>query len=368
MLHGISLACMPNATRTTRTYNSRKSNGCYHRQYWPWCKNRQDDTKCWCCGIVPRLFSIVTSVYDILPTLSDNINSAIVHEVDTQKLSCLPLYISQRLQNVSVDNERQCLLDHPASDYIKTLELALVGTPIGGSYHMDLTHTLPYEEGKRALGLDFPPAGYTMIGKARMANFRCAIAEVNRLQIKGAIVELGVWRGGAMIFAAAVLKESSIIRDLYLMDAFGAIGEYGSTRLMDYLAVPLENVQEHFRTFDLLDPHVHFEKGLFKDVLPAWKNLQNMQIAVLRIDGNFYDSYQDAMYYLYEMVPVGGFVIFDDILSHPNVRRCWEDFKREQGLSEELNSIDVHSAWFRKERVVKVEWKYFRPPQDSNKN
>ena len=44
-------------------------------------------------------------------------------------------------------------------------------------------------------------------------------------------------------------------------------------------------------------------------------------IAVLRIDGNFYDSYQDAMYYLYEYVPVGGFVIFDDYFTHPPVQR-----------------------------------------------
>lgn len=38
---------------------------------------------------------------------------------------------------------------------------------------------------------------------------------------------------------------------------------------------------------------------------------------MLRIDGNFYDSYQDALYYLYPLVPVGGWVIFDDISALP---------------------------------------------------
>ena len=33
-------------------------------------------------------------------------------------------------------------------------------------------------------------------------------------------------------------------------------------------------------------------------------------IAVLRVDGNFYDSYQDAMYYMYDFVSIGGIIIF----------------------------------------------------------
>lgn len=44
-------------------------------------------------------------------------------------------------------------------------------------------------------------------------------------------------------------------------------------------------------------------------------------IAVLRVDGNFYDSYQDAMYYMYDVVRIGGIMIFDDVMSHPPVNR-----------------------------------------------
>ena len=88
---------------------------------------------------------------------------------------------------------------------------------------------------------------------------------------------------------------------------------------------------------------------------------------MLRVDGNFYDSYQDAMYYMYESVPLGGIIIFDDVLSHRNVMRFWKHFKQEQGLVEKLVRIDGHSAWFRKKQEVVLDWKYYRAPQDVNK-
>lgn len=72
------------------------------------------------------------------------------------------------------------------------------------------------------------------------------------------------------------------------------------------------------------------------------------------------------MFYLYEFVPVGGIIIFDDVMSHASVARFWNEFKEEQGLSEDLIRIDRHSAWFRKEIAVKIKWTYFRAPQDSN--
>ena len=81
--------------------------------------------------------------------------------------------------------------------------------------------------------------------------------------------------------------------------------------------------------------------GLFQKTVPLIESdpLLN-KIAVFRIDGNFYDSYADALYYGYEKVPVGGIVIFDDVFSHAAVMRAWVDFKGDQGLPETLNRID----------------------------
>jgi len=260
---------------------------------------------------------------------------------------------------------RQCLLDEEKSVYIKLLMTILVGLPNAGSFRGGRDMKIrPYNAELRRFGNDWPPSGFTMTGTVRLDNFRAAVLEAVRNEIPGAIVELGVWRGGSMILADAVLKEVNESRELYLFDAYETIKGYGSGAT--FLEVSEELVRSHFDQLDLGGPHVHFVKGLFMDTVPAWKE-KNIQIAVLRVDGNFYDSYQDAMYYFYEKVPIGGVVIFDDVMSHPAVARFWEDFKAEQGLSEELVRIDNHSAWFRKTKAVVIDWSKFHAPQDVNK-
>jgi Macrocin-O-methyltransferase (TylF) len=72
------------------------------------------------------------------------------------------------------------------------------------------------------------------------------------------------------------------------------------------------------------------------------------------------------MYWLYEKVPIGGIVIFDDIFSHPAVMEFGNDFKAEKQLPENLVRSDMHSSCFRKEREVVINWN-FRKPRDANK-
>jgi len=201
-----------------------------------------------------------------------------------------------------------------------------------------------------------------MIGLTRLANFRAAVSEVVAKNVDGAIVEMGVWRGGAMLYAAAVLRDMGVQRPLHLFDAFHTMPGYGGAS--SFLSVRDTDVRSSFVDFNLQGPYVHYHVGLFKDTVKKWGT---EPIAVLRIDGNFYDSYQDALYYMYDKVPIGGIVIFDDVYTHPAVMRCWKDFKREQKLPETLNRIDEDSSWFRKEHAIKIDWSLFHPAQDANK-
>jgi hypothetical protein len=324
------------------------------------------------------LVQTMTAWHSILPGFVQHQQLQPLLRVADQEKTCLPLVrpsLSSTdpslLVAVSLSNTKQCLIDEGASPYIDILSKLLVGVPLGGS-GSDIQNLQKYDEEARSLGDDHPAFSYTMVGKLRLHNLRCAINEVNRNNIQGSIVELGVWRGGVMMLASAMGKESGIPRDIYLLDAFDAIGAYTSggkyrnQALVNYLTTSVDEVQKSFEYFDLGGPHVHYEKGLFKDTLPLWKD-RSVPIAILRVDGNFYDSYQDAMYYLYEKVPVGGIVIFDDVYSSSDVKRFWRDFKKEQGLPEDLTRIDKCSAWFRKESAVKLNWDYFREPQDVNK-
>lgn len=283
---------------------------------------------------------------------------------------CLDLQVDNSMNNRSVplSSERdKCLVyQPPPSDFVKTVMNFVVGAPNQGKCAGGpggCSHYSSYVEEERLYGNDWPPFGYTMIGKKRLEQFRASIHEVDRNQIKGAIIEMGVWRGGAMIMAAAVTKEARSDRDLFLYDAFESIPGYGYH--ISFLENSEEDVKGYFDLFSLLDKNVHFIKGLFKDTVPKWQ--KGTPIAVLRIDGNFYDSYSDALYSMYDDVAVGGIVIFDDVMSHPAVMKCWLDFKADQGLVEELNRIDFHSAWFRKKINVKIDTSKKHPPQDVNK-
>jgi hypothetical protein len=153
-------------------------------------------------------------------------------------------------------------------------------------------------------------------------------------------------------------------RQVFVFDAFESLPGYRSAS--SFLAVPEAAVRHNFeKFFGSVPSNVMFHKGLFKNTVPAFSK-SGLQIAVLRIDGNFYDSYQDALYYMYPLIPVGGIIIFDDIMSHPAVMKCWQDFKKEQNLKEDIKQIDDHSAWFEKEKNVSVDFRYFRAPQDAN--
>src|ERR1035438_9019172 len=74
------------------------------------------------------------------------------------------------------------------------------------------------------------------------------------------------------------------------------------------MAAGLDEVKGNFAACNLLDDNVKFLQGLVKDTL---NTSEISQLAVLRIDGDYYDSTMDALRALYHKVPPGGFVIID---------------------------------------------------------
>jgi hypothetical protein len=141
---------------------------------------------------------------------------------------CLPVGWPEAQRRVpAVSEEKACLLNTVPSPFVRVISAMVVGDPRGGRCgafnNCPWAEIKPYVAVHREYGNDWPPFGYTMVGKVRLNNFRAAIDEVNRNNIPGAIVEMGVWRGGAMIMAAAVTSEMQEPRSLFLYDAYGEI-------------------------------------------------------------------------------------------------------------------------------------------------
>ena len=212
---------------------------------------------------------------------------------------------------------------------------------------------MPFEPSLRENGADWPSICYSMIGLKRMDNLQGCIETVLRDGVPGDFIETGVWRGGACILMRAVLKVHNVDdRDVWLADSFRGLPppSLEIDRGYDlsghrYMAVGMEAVRDSFRRFDLLDEHVKFLQGWFKDTLPS---SPIKRLAVLRLDGDLYESTMDVLTSLYDRLSPGGFAIVDDYHTWPNCRRAVDEFRAQRGISDPIQEIDGSAVFWRR--------------------
>jgi O-methyltransferase len=216
-----------------------------------------------------------------------------------------------------------------------------------------------YDAARREGGLDWPAVAHTMVGVKRMDNLRDCILQVLADNIPGDIIETGVWRGGASIFAKGILKAfGDQSRRVWLADSFEGLPkpnphdypeDLGDIHhSYDYLRVGLDEVKQNFQKYDLLDERVCFVKGWFKDTLPT---LEIEAISVLRLDGDMYESTIIALNSLYHKVSIGGFLIVDDYCIQ-SCARAVSDFRSRHGIDEPIQEIDGSGVYWRKSRAL----------------
>jgi O-methyltransferase len=211
----------------------------------------------------------------------------------------------------------------------------------------------PFDISARESGIDWPMFGYSMVGHRRLENIELCLTSVVDGMIEGDFVECGVWRGGASIYAKAVLNTlRASDRSVWLADSFEGMpiqteNDKADGALADnsFLAVSLEQVQDNFRRFGLLDEQVKFVKGWFSDSLPA---SPIEKIAVLRLDGDYYSSTMDALDSLYDRVSSKGYIIIDDYWSFVTCRQAITDFCAKRGITPSIEKIDQHAVYWRK--------------------
>jgi O-methyltransferase len=104
-------------------------------------------------------------------------------------------------------------------------------------------------------------------------------------------------------------------------------------------------VRLNFARYGLLDDRVKFLVGWFKDTLP---NAPIEKLAVLRLDGDLYESTIESLDALYAKVSPGGYVIADDYGSIPACRKAVDDFRARHGVTAQINRIDWAGAYWQK--------------------
>jgi len=163
------------------------------------------------------------------------------------------------------------------------------------------------------------PTGETMIGMERLDNLQVCITDVVRNDIPGDLIETGVWRGGATIFMKAVLEAyNDSERRVWVADSFRGLpkpnpekypADEGDVFWQQSLAIPVEEVRRNFERYGLLDERVEFLVGFFSETMPK---APIERLAVLRLDGDMYESTIDVLEHLYPKLSVGGYCIVDD--------------------------------------------------------
>jgi O-methyltransferase len=208
----------------------------------------------------------------------------------------------------------------------------------------------------REHGRDWPPNAETMIGLRRLDSLQDCVADVIRRDVPGDLIECGAWRGGACIFMRAVLKAyEDTSRSVWVADSFEGIPKPDPSidpqdaRLWagGELAVSVEEAKQNFENYGLLDEQVRFLKGFFIDTLP---DAPIESLSVLRVDCDLYESVMQSLEYLYPKVSVGGYVIIDDYGALPPAKRAVEDYRKANGIPEEIVRIDWTGVYWIKER------------------
>ncbi len=221
---------------------------------------------------------------------------------------------------------------------------------------LDLVRVVEFDPERRFVGIDHPPDAETMIGMKRLDNLQHCVTDVLEQRVAGDLIETGVWRGGAVIFMRAILEAyGDRSRTVWAADSFAGLPKPDEERYpadrgdqhwaREQLAIPVETVKQNFARYGLLDDRVRFLVGWFSDTLP---DAPIERLAILRLDGDMYQSTIEALRPLYPKLSKGGYVIIDDY-ALPGCQAAVQDYRREHGITEEIIDIDGTGVYWQKQ-------------------
>lgn len=182
-------------------------------------------------------------------------------------------------------------------------------------------------------------------------------------EINGAIVECGVWRGGMIAAMSEIAGDS---KEYFLFDSFEGLPEAKTIDGTDASNWQKNKSGDHY--FDNCSADVkyaeqamrlsgtkkfHIVKGWFKDTLST-SGVE--KIAVLRLDGDWYDSTMECLVQFYPKVVNGGIIILDDYYFWEGCSRAVHDYLSGNGLTDRIHKTENGLAYIIKNEVIKRSW------------
>lgn len=199
---------------------------------------------------------------------------------------------------------------------------------------------------------------YTLTSKERIYSLISAVEYICNYNIPGAIVECGVWRGGsAMAAAGELLRIGEATRDIYLYDTFAgmsepslfdecadgeeAINRFKSTLLpdgsSDWCRASLEDVTQNMLATGYPIEKIHFIRGVVEKTIP--KTIPE-QIALLRLDTDWYESTLHELEFLFPRLQKHGILILDDYGHWKGARKAVDEYFSKNKVAHFLSRVD----------------------------
>jgi len=182
---------------------------------------------------------------------------------------------------------------------------------------------------------------------------------------KGAFVETGVWKGGCAGILSYMSKKYNYQNQLWFFDSFEGLPEPtiedgldaevfsgnnfpGSLKPTGKVEAGEKYIKELlFNKLSIKPEKVHIIKGWFQKTLPKERKKIG-QIALLRLDGDWYESTMAALENLYRLVVSGGYVVIDDYYYWDGCRRAVDDFFKKNKIKAALLRQDMSGVYFQK--------------------
>jgi O-methyltransferase len=218
------------------------------------------------------------------------------------------------------------------------------------------------EQPAEQLGPDFERAlaraqPFTMTSRERMYGLWQAAQYVSRAGIAGDFVECGVWRGGSSMLAALAFAGEHDARQMWLYDTFEgmtppterdrlASGQTAAERLaqqnretgLDWAYASLGDVKANMASItEQPGDRVCFVQGPVEETIPGEAPAQ---IALLRLDTDWYESTKHELEHLWPRLTPGGVLIIDDYGHWQGAREAVDEYLTANGIHLLLTRVD----------------------------
>jgi predicted O-methyltransferase YrrM len=191
-------------------------------------------------------------------------------------------------------------------------------------------------------------APFTMTSKERMYALYRAVEYVIQSGIPGDFVECGVWRGGSAMMIAYVLKKMGVTdRKIYLYDTFAGMSEptkadsakgdevlatwkerqKGSVNEWCYAS--LTDVKQNMGSTNYPSEMLVYVEGKVENTIPS---VAPEQIALLRLDTDWYESTKHELEHLFPRLAKAGVLIIDDYGSWPGSRKATDEYLKNKPM------------------------------------